>query len=598
MRLLSRINPGARFRDQAMPADPGIQSSPEIGPVMDRRPPPSPPAAAAPDARPVRRLSRILVLLCLLLPAAVYIVKTLNDRTAAIALAERDVETTLRIFEQHALKTLQTYQLVAHLVDEHLRGRDWRELDESEHLHTYVTDLVRDYPQIRAISVIDRDGVLRLSSFPPGIVAPNFADRDYFRILRAHDEGTVIGQRIHSWLSGENIMSVARRRTTAVGGFDGVVAVTALPDAVTSFWAQGPPAGETAIYRRDGRLLARYPRPDGDMSQMRAGLELVEAVNTADRGAYSAISPIDGKERFMAFRKIAGFPIFIVHAVAMDDTIRLWRDSAIRDGAFSVIAALGLVVLALNLTRHARRGEAALAALVTRSNQLRVEVRHRATVEANLARVLRDTVDRQEADRKRVARDLHDSLGQHAAMLHFGLDRIGRDADDADRVREQVKQLKTTATEVSHAIGRIAWELRPVGLDELGLLAAIQTYVESIAVNRGLMFDLHITLGERRLDPGIETALYRIVQEGLTNVVRHAEAARVGIVLDANPHEVWLIIEDDGKGFRWRDCDAPSPDGGGFGLMGMRERVLLLGGTLEIETAPGKGTALLVHVPI
>jgi signal transduction histidine kinase len=542
----------------------------------------------------IRRTGQALMAACLLLPIALFGVDLVDDRATFRAQVERDVENTTNVVEQNAHNTFETYKLVANLVDEHIRGLSWREIEESERLHQYLAGLVRDYPRIRGLTVIDRDGKARASNLAPEVRIPSFVNRDYFVALKNQDVGTVTGLRVRSFLTSDDVLIVARRRSTPDGGFDGVIVVSALPDSFIRFWRTAAAAGITAVYRSDGALLARNPDLPRDILGRRVEKDLIDASRAADRGTLSSVSTTDGLNWYLSFRKISGFPIFIVHGVNLEEALRPWRLEMMRDfGLFGIVDAC-LVLLALWVNRRARREEAALA---DRSEELRAEAQRRAKVEMDLASVLRDTVERQEADRSRIARDLHDGLGQHVAMLHLGLDDIDRQTENATRVRELARRLKSTATDVSHEIGRIAWELRPVGLDELGLGNAIQTYIEMLSVRVGLQFDLHIAPGGQRLNPSIEIALYRVVQEGLTNIIRHAGATRVCIVLNAMPNEVRLVIEDDGKGFALRDGDMPATPGAGLGILGMQERLSLLGGRLEIETAPGRGTALLIKVP-
>jgi signal transduction histidine kinase len=542
-----------------------------------------------------RRAGQALVVACLLFPLALFAIKTLNDRATILDQAERDVENTARIFEQHAHNTFETYQLVASLLDEHVRGLSWDEIESSQHLHDYLAELVRDYSQIRGLWLLDRDGAARATNFPIGPGMPNFAGRDYFVTLKNKDEGTVIGPRIRAWITqGLDLLNVARRRTTPDGIFDGVVVVTALPETFETFWQKASPSGFAAIFRGDGRVLARYPKPPGDILQLRAGDDLIRLSQTFGHGLRYRVSPVDGIERVQAFRKISGYPVFIVYGLSVEQVLQPWRRVFLRDGSLFAIADLGLVLLAFRVNRRARREEIALA---IRTDELRGETHKLAKAEAELAKVLRGTLERQEADRARIARDLHDGLGQQLAVLHLGLDGVSRSADDVEAVRQQVKRLKDTATEVSYQIGRIAWELRPVALDELGLRTAIQTYIETMSTHCDLEFDLHIALGDQRLDPAVEIALYRAVQEGVTNVVKHADATRVCITLGLAAHEVRLVIEDNGKGFAEKDNDTPGSASGGLGLLGMRERMSLVGGNLEVENAPGGGATLLILVP-
>ncbi len=230
--------------------------------------------------------------------------------------------------------------------------------------------------------------------------------------------------------------------------------------------------------------------------------------------------------------------------------------------------------------------------------QLKVEGDRRAVLETELSQVLRRTVVEQESERQRIARELHDSLGQYLTIMQLDLDGIGRDASASASVKERVGRLKELTADVGQEVGHLAWEIRPTALDDLGLQTAIQQFMEEWAERSPLLFDLHLALRDRRLSPAIETALYRVLQEAILNVVKHAGATRVGVILDATDTEARLIVEDDGKGFVWSETERASAPSMRLGLLGMRERLALLGGTLEIETSPGAGTTILIHVPL
>jgi two-component system, chemotaxis family, sensor kinase Cph1 len=232
------------------------------------------------------------------------------------------------------------------------------------------------------------------------------------------------------------------------------------------------------------------------------------------------------------------------------------------------------------------------------AQQLKVEGDRRAVLETELSQVLRRTVIEQESERQRIARELHDSLGQYLTIMQLDLDGIGRDASASASIKERVDRLKELTADVGQEVGHLAWEIRPTALDDLGLQTAIQQFLEEWSERCPLLFDLHLALHDRRLGPAIETALYRVLQEAILNVVKHAGATRVGVILDANDAEVRMIVEDDGKGFLWNETERASAPPMRLGLLGVRERLALLGGTLEIETSPGAGTTLLIHVPL
>lgn len=140
----------------------------------------------------------------------------------------------------------------------------------------------------------------------------------------------------------------------------------------------------------------------------------------------------------------------------------------------------------------------------------------------------------------------------------------------------------------------LAWELRPAALDDVGLEAALHELLRQWSSTQGVAADFHTALGDRpRLGGAIELQLYRIVQEALNNVGKHANAKNVSVLLERRGDDLTLIIEDDGRGF-----DVEALRGAGLGLIGMQERVASLGGHLDFESAPGRGTTLFVRIPI
>jgi signal transduction histidine kinase len=204
----------------------------------------------------------------------------------------------------------------------------------------------------------------------------------------------------------------------------------------------------------------------------------------------------------------------------------------------------------------------------------------------------------QEEERKRIARELHDDTGQAITSLMVGL-RAVSDACEPS-VRSRFEPLRGIAAQTLESVKRLARELRPPLLDDLGLPAALDRYVSSYRANFGLNADLQIT-GFRdgeRLSAEAELALYRIIQESLTNVAKHARARNVSVVIERKPHAVIAIVEDDGRGFDPRVASNPLRDETRLGLHGMRERAELLGGHLHIESTPGAGSSVFVEIPI
>ena len=204
----------------------------------------------------------------------------------------------------------------------------------------------------------------------------------------------------------------------------------------------------------------------------------------------------------------------------------------------------------------------------------------------------RRLVEVQENERRTVARELHDEAGQALVSLRYGLQLLERETG-GDGVAARVAELKQTTDAVIDSLHRLAGALRPASLDLVGLDAALRQYLRSIESKWGLTVRFKARgLKGQRLPAAVETALYRVVQEAVTNVVRHAAATRIDVLVERRDGRVMVMVEDDGKGF------APATAGGAerLGLIGMRERAEALGGTLTIESAPGEGTTIAVEV--
>jgi signal transduction histidine kinase len=234
----------------------------------------------------------------------------------------------------------------------------------------------------------------------------------------------------------------------------------------------------------------------------------------------------------------------------------------------------------------------------TTAEALKQEIERRAVLEAELSEVLRRTVADQEAERLRIARELHDTLGQSLTLLQLGLEALGSAHGDGAAFRSRMAAMKTLAVELGRDLNRVAWEIRPTALDDLGIHTAIRTLMETWGERSGIAVDLHMSLNDERLSSEIGTTLYHVLQEALTNVVRHADATRVGVVLGTTDRLVTMIIEDDGQGFVSDNTDLGNLAPKRLGLLGIRERVALVDGSLEVESSPGRGTTVFVRIPL
>ena len=226
------------------------------------------------------------------------------------------------------------------------------------------------------------------------------------------------------------------------------------------------------------------------------------------------------------------------------------------------------------------------------------DITERKELEDNLRYFLQQTTKAHEEERKYIARELHDDMAQILGSLSRQLDNILRRKHSLDSaIVSELNDIQLQLNNGLKFVQRFIKNLRPSLLDDLGLIPALRSLTNSLEDEDGIITDFTTSGEEKRLDTEVELSLFRIVQEALNNVKKHAEASEVHIVAEFNGNGIGLIVRDNGKGFELPKNMDSLPRKGMLGLMGIRERVWLLGGTIEIHTGPGKGTTLLVSVP-
>jgi signal transduction histidine kinase len=333
------------------------------------------------------------------------------------------------------------------------------------------------------------------------------------------------------------------------------------------------------------RVLVARPAPDGDLR--------VEAADGDDveRWLGRRLKRHGSKTGRVFDRRQSARVDDVVDDPEIDQ--ELAREQDLRSALFVPLFvgehALGVIVVHDKIGPDSRFGDADL--------RLAEIFAARAAVACDLSeRVGRDTMRRvlegQELERRRLARELHDETGQALTSILLGLKTIRRAADDqgAAQAEEEVRALVVQALQ---DVRRLAVELRPKALDDFGLVPALERLSETIAERGELDVDVQTNLPDVRLTSEVETVLYRLVQEALTNVLKHAEARTVSILVAQQGSVVTAVVEDDGRSFRPEDVGD-----GALGLLGMRERLGLLGGELTVESTPGAGTTVRAVLPL
>ena len=217
--------------------------------------------------------------------------------------------------------------------------------------------------------------------------------------------------------------------------------------------------------------------------------------------------------------------------------------------------------------------------------------------------MMQSLVEAQEAERRRIARDLHDHLGQKMTALRMRIEALNNGFSDDPKLSEMIESVQDSAAQIDRDIAYLSWELRPTELENLGLIDALSSFVREWSTQYGIAAEFHTSNADpadmqRRLPQNTETNIYRIVQEALNNVLKHADAKQVSVLLHNRKDHIVLIVEDDGRGFDRDTGPLDTSRLGGQGIIGMRERAAVMNGVLDIDTKNGGGTTVMVRIPI
>jgi two-component system, NarL family, sensor histidine kinase DevS len=334
-------------------------------------------------------------------------------------------------------------------------------------------------------------------------------------------------------------------------------------------------------------VLIALPTPEGDLR--------IAAVDGEEETAAGLLGHRLAREHSKIGRVLERQQSVRVDSVLDDPEVNQdeARRMGIRTGMYVPLVAsrraIGIVAVHDSLGRDSRFSDSDL--------RLAEIFAARAAVAVDLSeRVARDTVrrviDAQELERRRLARELHDETGQALTSILLGLKAI-RAAATEEEAEQAEANLRELVVQALQDVRSLAVELRPSALDDFGLVPALERLADTFSERSGIPASVEATLGAGRLPPEAETVLYRLVQEALTNVVKHAAASRVNIVVTRREGGVSAVVEDDGRGFA-----ADEVRNEALGLVGMRERLGLLGGTLNVESGAGRGTALVAYLPL
>jgi signal transduction histidine kinase len=393
------------------------------------------------------------------------------------------------------------------------------------------------------------------------------------------------------------------------GGRAVIGGVVAIADHRWTVLLEPPGSGITAVLARTGRLL---PSPAAAAPLPLPGWQLTVAGSAAPRPGLVRLRRAGTAAFVLAVPLILAFAWGAARSVTrplatLGEAARLIAvghiEEPLPDLGSDEIGSLGRSMEAMRKAlEHAL--EAAARANARLENRVEERTRELERLNSELrqrerarAQLLRKVISAQEEERKRIARELHDESCQTLSLLAMRLDELQGQLADAPAAAA-LGAARALALRTLDEVHRLIFDLRPALLDDLGLAAALRWLVGRHLEPAGVAVRLETSPVAARLSPESETAVFRAVQEALTNVARHAHATSVLVQMGEDKGELVIEIEDDGRGFDPASVEALAPSGRGLGLLGLRERMELLGGSARVESAPGEGTRVVLRAPL
>ncbi|WP_168735281.1 cache domain-containing sensor histidine kinase [Pseudothauera rhizosphaerae] len=487
------------------------------------------------------------------------------------------VEQTTRTFGVVALNMRNTRDRLSDSFGQHLRLDDYR-------VQLLLQARTQGLPQVKSMFVVSHDGRVLNSSRPDFPLHLDVNERGFFRHFVEHsDDGVFIGPPERARVDGQWTYYAAMRLTDTEGHFRGVLATAMSIDHFESFYQRIAVefAGYIQLLRDDGHLLAEQPSSEDAIGRQAVAVPVLARLHgtPADMVVEAEEDTATGR-RFVAYRNVADFPLSVAVAIDEDAALSTWRGLAepmvvgVGFGVLFIVLSTWLMVRAL------MRRDALERALKESDERLRYKLAV-------------DLENVREEERARISREMHDELGQLLTGIRMEVSWLGKRlssregelACKADAVKMQIDQVIAT-------VRRISAELRPLVLDDLGFAAAASWYVDQFSSRTGLAATLDLPAHEAPRGSPVASALFRILQESLTNAARHAGASRVSVRLSHAEGKWRLAVQDDGCGF-----DPAHARKGGIGLVGMRERAAMLGGRLSVASTPGGGTLVEAIIP-
>jgi len=558
---------------------------------------------------------RALFCLSFILPLALFGWTAWTSRGQELADAERTAVRTVTALHEHVLKVLDTHEVVIDEINRRVGSRSWEELEADTGLKEDLARIERDMDQIQAISLIDADGRVRVTTLPPPPPGFTVTDRDYFSAQRIRDEGTYISAPFSGRATQQWLMAISKRRMAPGGGFDGIVLVSVPVSYITAFWEQFAPTITHVIplVRADGQIIARYPALNNPDKLNPNGPFLSRALKNP-KGVYTAVSQVDGVERLNAYSRIKEYPLFISFSIETEAILARWYRSMGLYGVYTLVAMAALLGMTFMAMLQYRSQQAASLRWQEQADRLAHEMAARQKAEAALRQSQKMEAVGQITGG--LAHDFNNLLQAMTSGLYVLSSKVSEDARPVADATMQAVERGAKLVRQLMAFSR-RQQLAPQPVDVHALISGMGGLLQN-GVGEGVRIEVEI---DRGVDPitvdptQTELAVLNLAinaRDAMDGKGRITIAARNVEVLRAEEgklkpgHYVVLSVADTGCGmtpevaeqafepfFTTKERDK----GTGLGLSMVHGFANQSGGGAEIESRPGRGTTIRLYLP-
>lgn len=538
---------------------------------------------------------KLVMAAAIVLPLLILAAVAWHDYIDSVARAERRVERTTRISREHALKVFETNDILLRRVLDLLKANSDEALSRrGQELHVRLAEMAEGVREVQSVTVWSADGhVVADSRAYPAPREVSIADRSDFMAAKAQraDE-VVISDTFRRPDNNELFFVIGRGRADSRHQFAGMVTIELSPAYFTSFYEQlaaTDPGMSIAVARPDGAVLTRFPDAPPPGVRVNSHNPLIPLMNDGEAAPVTvAISPEDGERRYVDAQRVGTYPLFVTTELLRGGVVGEWLRTLWLPAIVALAAALALLLATWTTLQKTRREQQAVA-------QWREEAARRAAAERMLSHLSQHLIRVSETEKANLAAELHDELGGAlsaiALDLAWVLERLKKKAPDlVERQSQAIKLVHDTAA----LKRRIIDGLRPMLLQHLGLAPALRDYVTQWSKKTGVAVDLQLPREARTLPADVALALFRVVQESLTNVAKYARARNVTIAVLEEDAAVTVTVTDDGIGIAPETLAHPTS----HGLTGMQQRVAPFGGAFNVASEPGNGTRITARIPV